>query len=63
MLESSLVNILLTVFSTTRSNYLLRHLHNIRDLFCSEQLLAKLEFLQRSVSQDLLAMCFQGILV
>lgn len=45
MLQNGLVNILLTAFSATRSKYTLRHLHDIRDLLCSEQLLAKAEFM------------------
>lgn len=45
MLQNGLVNILLTAFSATRSNYILRCLRDIRDLLCSEQLLAKPEFM------------------
>lgn len=46
MLQNGLVNILLTAFSATRSNYMSRHLHNMRDLRCSEQSLAKPEFMR-----------------
>lgn len=45
MLQNGRVNILLTAFSATRSNYMLRHLHDLRDLLCSEQLPAKAEFM------------------
>jgi len=45
MLQNGLVNILLTAFSATRSNYMLRYLHDIREALCSGQLPAKPEFM------------------